>query len=266
MARVDLECRCGHKFFVGDAQVKAPGGVICPACLLPLNAPAGRLPSKAASRSPESSTAKLLAAVAQPVAAIPAPKRKLIVVGAVAAVLVVAVVVTLVSVLKTPSVDYDKQAQEAAEARKRKFEQYAQKEGKPEAPAVAAPPAKPAPAPSPERPTAFKALPPPASPASDPAPSPTPAKPAAPSTPEGALAEQSSVPLGADTVARLRSEVLELHPFYMNLVVTPAEKLRLNGLVASGRGTSEDASFIEALLGGAKLKAARDEVAHIAQT
>src|SRR5204862_5138108 len=47
---------------------------------------------------------------------------------------------------------------------------------------------------------------------------------------------------------------------------TPAEKLRLNGLVASGRGTSEDASFIEALLGGAKLKAARDEVALIAQT
>src|SRR5262249_28497183 len=172
-------------------------------------------------------------------------------------------VVTLIVVLKSPSVDYDKQAQEAAEARKRQYEEFSKKEDKTPSAAPAAAKPTPAPTPSSAKPagsTECKPLPSPA------APSPAPAAAPNPPTLPSAQAESSGAALSSDLIGRLRSEVLELHPFYLGLVVTPAEKLRLNALAASGRGTTEDASFVESLLNSTKLKVVKDEVAQVAQT
>src|SRR5690242_10287001 len=120
MARVDLRCRCGHTFFVAEAQAKTPGGVECPACLErvrpPVTAsPAGRLPSRAASRGSESSTAKLLAAVVQPVATLPPSRKKWIVMAAGALTLGVLAIVVVKLIPNTPKVDYEKQQQAADE-------------------------------------------------------------------------------------------------------------------------------------------------------
>jgi hypothetical protein len=225
-------------------------------------ASAGKLPSKAASRGPESSTAKLLAAVIQPVAAIPPSGKKTLLFGGLAAVVLVVIAVVATLLLKTPHVDEDKRAQDATEARRRQYEEFSRRESKPDAPAAApSTSAKPSPAATPARPAGtpeYRPLPP----ATPPPPAPPPV---APPPPVAAPAEGSSVAISPETIARLRSEVFELHPFYMNLVLTPAEKTRLNGVLASGRGTPDDVALLEGVLGGPKLKAARDERVIIAQ-
>jgi hypothetical protein len=275
MARVDLRCRCGHAFFVGEAQAREPGGVECPACLErvkpPVTAsPAGRLPSRAASRGSESSTAKLLAAVVQPVVVLPPSKKKwMAMAGGVLALGVLALVVIKL-LPNSPAIDYDQQRHSADEARKRKYEELSREEAKPVAPAAAPlAPAKPAapsnPASSPaksEGTTEYKPMPA----ATAPSPAPAPPPPPSPSTPAAAPAQGSGAALSPESIARLRSELLNLHPFYTNLVLTPAEKARVNAVGASGRGTAEDATLIEGLLSGPKLKAVKDELAFIAQS
>ena len=56
----------------------------------------------------------------------------------------------------------------------------------------------------------------------------------------------NGVALTPDLVSRLRGEVLTLHPFYVSLVMTPAEKSRLDGLSTLARGSAEDADLLGA--------------------
>jgi hypothetical protein len=274
MARVDLQCGCGHMFFVGDAQLKAPGGVKCPACAHPVKAPAGAGAAKpgapkaaprkpAAAPEPEGEAEEEVDFDALPEEAVPS-KTKLYVVGGVIGAVVLGVIVTLILVLKSPSVDYEKEAQKAEEARRKAFEEISSKgSGKASAP-VGSTPAAPATPVTPKAPrsTEFKPMPS--------APTPPPTTPAATpgkqGSPSGTPAAPSGVVLSADMVGRVKADVLALHPFYLGLVLSPAEKARLDGIAASGRGVPDDADFMQALLTGSKLKAVRDEVALIVQT
>jgi hypothetical protein len=268
MARVDLQCGCGHMFFVSDAQAKASAGVLCPACQHPVRVPAAAL-AKAKAAAPKKAPAAAPDAdeddgdvVLPPVAPAASPRTKLYVIGGAVGVVVLGLIVTLLIVLMSPSRDYEKEARLAEEARRKAFEEITSGTetrkpspigGMPVLPAKAAEPPKQA------RSTEFKPLPS----SSPPAPASTPtAKPAE----IASKAAPASLALGADVVGRVRSDVLGLHPFYLSLVLSPGEKARLDGIAASGRGIPDDADFIQAILTGGKLKAVRDEVALIAQT
>ena len=270
MARVDLRCRCGHSFFVGEAQAKAPEGVECPACLervpMPVLPPAaGRLPSRATSRGSENSTAKLLAAAIQPVAALPPSKKKAILLAAGALGLVVVTIVVTILVSGGSSGDSQRQKESADEARRRKYEELSRQDTKPETspPPASAPSPAPAPAPAPAPPkpapsTQYKPMP-----SSAP---PPPAAPVIPPPPAAPPQETPTVPVSPDLIGRLRTELLGLPPFYLNAVVAPAAMARVNGVISSGRGSPEDVGGIEALLNGGKLKAVKEEMALVLQT
>src|SRR5437667_8703 len=129
MARVDLQCACGHRFFVGDEQLTPERTALCPACDAILEAPA---PGHAGA-------APAVAPKAPPPEGRPAP---------------------LIPV-RAPVND----------------------------PKKAAP-----------------VVPPASAPAVVPAPS------------------AGKVAMNLDALVRVRTDVLTLHPFYMSLVVTPAEK------------------------------------------
>src|SRR5438552_7066481 len=128
MARVDLQCGCGYMFFVGDNQLKTPGGVKCPACLHPVKVPAGAAPAAkpAGAKAPPRAAAPTEAPESDPDDALDSPaeasvapsKTKLYVIGGVVGAVVLGAIVTLVIVMMSPSVDYEKQAQLAEEARK----------------------------------------------------------------------------------------------------------------------------------------------------
>jgi len=269
MARVDLQCGCGHMFFVGDAQLKQPGGVKCPACLQPVRAPAGAA-SAAKPGSPKAPPPAAKDEIEEDAGFDDAPspvapsRTKLYVIGGVVGTVVLGAIVTLVIVLMSPGVDYEKQARLAEEARKRQFEEISSKGSKPSGPMGATPaaptPAEPA---KPPRSTEYKPMPAPPKPAVIP-PAPAPTNPQVAPTPPKTPAAGSA--MNAELLGRLRSEVLVLHPFYLSLVLTPAEKSRLDGLSSSGRGGAEDGDFLLSVLTGGKLKAVRDEVALIGQT
>lgn len=269
MARVDLQCGCGYMFFVGDAQLSQPGGVKCPACLHPVSVPAG------AAAKAKAAPAKAGAAPAShaPVPPAAASKTTIYVVGGVVAAVVVAAVIGLIVFLSSPGVDYEKQAEMEERARKKNIEDIAASKGgkatsapgtplPPPTPGGTAPKVEPPKAP---RSTEFKPMP--GAPATNkPATPPTPAAPAPTQQPKTPASGTQGVPLNADMVAQLRSDVLPLHAFYLGLILTPAEKARADGIALSGRGSPEDADFLQALLKGSKLKSVLDEIASINQT
>src|SRR5262245_22477395 len=121
MARVDLKCGCGYKFFVGDAQVKA--GVECPACGQPVAVPgAAPVARKAAPAKPAPKPAAPEPDDAEDFDSLPpdAPsKKKLYIIGGAVAAGVVAIVAVLLVILLQPKVDYEKQAQADNERRKK---------------------------------------------------------------------------------------------------------------------------------------------------
>jgi hypothetical protein len=268
MARVDLKCGCGYKFFVGDAQLKA--GVECPSCGEPVAAPAAAGKAPSAKPAPAKAAAKPAPRPAPepeeavedfdslPPAGGPSKTKLYIIGGGVTAVVVALVAVVLVIALR-PKVDYDKQAQLDNERRRKMFEEIsANSPGKPLPPvqAPAAAPAKVVPeTKTTPRSSEYKPMAPPPPPvkAATPAPVAQPGKPA--------LAA-----ISPDVLARIKGEVLSLHPFYQGLVTTPAEKSRLDGLTVTEKGLPEDNDFLQAVLTGPKLKAVRDEISLISQT
>lgn len=260
MARVDLKCGCGHKFFVGDAQLKA--GVECPACGesvgAPGAAPAARkaAPKPAPKPAPESEAMEDFDSL--PPAGGPS-KTKLYIIGGVVATAVVAIVAILLVILLRPKVDYDKQAQLDNERRRKMFAEIsATSTGKPMPPLPAPAPAA-APKVVPEtkvtRTSEYKPMPPP----------PPPVKATTPA-PVAPTAKPGLVAVNPEVLGRIKAEVLTLHPFYQALVLTPAEKARLDGLTATEKGLPEDGDFLQAILTGPKLKSVRDEISLIAQT
>jgi hypothetical protein len=269
MARVDLKCGCGYKFFVGDAQLKA--GVECPACGSPVPVP-GAAP---AARKP---------APAKP-AAKPAPpppadddevedfdslppaegvsKNKLYIIGGAVAVGVLALVAVLLVIVMRPKVDYAKQAELDNERRKKMFEDISTQPGK-KTSALPAPAPIPAPTPAPAktpepkapRSTEYKPMP---------APPPPAVKPAAPS-PVPPTPGKTVVAIAPEVLGRVKAEVLALHPFYLGLVLSPVEKSRADGLTVTEKGAPEDADFLQSILTSPKLKSVRDEISTISQT
>ncbi len=230
MARVDLRCPCGHKFFVGDAQLKERGGVTeCPACGEPVKA--------------KTSTVRRVAAPKPGLN----PKIKLYAIfGGVGVVLVGAVfaVISLFSGGK-PSVDHEKAAQLKDEARRKMYAELSSSKESKTAPSAA--PVVPEKAPKP-----VDVKPPAETPKPAPAPSPAPVVPAPPSTqPE----------ISSELLARTRTELLGLHPFYLQGALTPAEKARVEAIVAAGRGPSADGDYLTWILAQDKLKSVKDEIA-----
>lgn len=268
MARVDLKCGCGYKFFVGDAQLKA--GVECPACGSPVKVP-GAAPAAGAKAAPAKAAPKPAPEAEEEVQdfdslpAAPPDKTKLYVIAGGATILVVALIAVLFVVLSRPKVDLNKQAELDNERRKRMFEEISNTKAPGKTAALPAPPLPPPPAPAPSktpdpkapRSTEYRPMP-----APTPPPAPKTPVPAAPSpTPGKAVASLSPEVLG-----KIRSDVLTLHPFYLGLVLSPAEKARVDGLSVTEKGAQEDVDFLQSVLTGSKLKAVRDEISTIAQT
>src|SRR6185369_8561681 len=107
MARVDLKCGCGYKFFVGDAQLKS--GVECPSCGSPVQvpgaAPAARKPAPAKPAAKPAPPPPPEDDEAEDFDSLPpaegASKNKLYIIGgAVAVVVLVLVAVVLVIVMR----------------------------------------------------------------------------------------------------------------------------------------------------------------------
>jgi hypothetical protein len=270
MARVDLQCECGHQFFVAEEALSVHRLAPCPACDANVKAPGAAKPG-----APKPAAPKVAAKPAAPKPA-PAPvefidpapeggsKKKLSLILGGAGAGVILLVVVLALVFSGPKVDYEKEAAKAVEERKKAFQEISTKTPSPApapAPAPAAPVKAPAPAPGPKTSSELRAQRP-ALPSPAPAPGPQPGTQAAPAT----TPKVGAVALNADALIRVRTDVLTLHPFYMALVLTPAEKTRLDGIVASGQGLPDDADFIQALLTGGRLKSARDEIGLIVQT
>jgi hypothetical protein len=253
MARVDLQCACGHQFFVGDAQLTPQRTATCPACDAVV-----RAPGAAKAGAPRTAPRPVAPVAAAPDPFSPAPpadsrKKLYIIVGASAAALVVLGIV-LAIVLSKPSVDYEKEAEKAVQARKKAFEEISSKPSSP----TGTPAVKPS---TPEK-AAPVAASRPVVPESRVKPLPSPPPTVAPAEP----AFRPGVALSPDVVARLRTELLPLHPFYLSLVLTPGDKTHLDGIVATGLGLPGDADFVQGILNGTALKAVRDEVAQISQT
>jgi len=252
MARVDLQCACGHRFFVSDAQLTPQRTASCPACDAVLEAPgaskpgAGRAAPRPAIAAPDPFTPER-----------PTGSRKQMILIAGASVVAVATIAIVLSmVFAGPHVDYEKEAAKAVEARKKAFEEISTKASGPDsAPRVTFPP-------KPGLPSPVKAPAPEVRPKTSPVS--TPAAPAAASP--GSPAVKAAVALSAEILLRARTEVLGLHPYYASLVLSPAEKTRLEAIVSTGRGLPEDSDFLQSLLTGSKLKAVRDEMGWIAQT
>jgi hypothetical protein len=247
-------------FFVGDAQLNQKGGVKCPSCTAPVKIPAG------AGAAAKPASAKAAPRPAAPAAYEPSgggSNTKLYIIGGSIAAAVVAVIVVLALVLRSPGVDLEKQAELQEQARKKAFEEISSKAGPPaKTPAVS--PA----APNPAQPAPAKMTPPPVRPATVEVKPATPAAPAPAATQNtpGAKTPATGLALNAETINRLRTEVLPLHPFYLGLVLSPSEKARVEGISSSGRGAPEDADFLQAVLTGGKFKAVRDEIGVIGQT
>src|SRR5688572_25733849 len=124
MARVDLRCPCGHKFFVGDAQLQQRGGAAeCPACGNPVK--------------PKGSTVRRTV----PVKSTPSKIKLYAILGGAGIVLVV-VVIAVISLIsnRTPAVDHEKQAQRDDEARRKRYAELSSKEEKPPPPPAPAAP------------------------------------------------------------------------------------------------------------------------------
>lgn len=267
MARVDLECQCGHKFFVAEEQLSAHRLAPCPACDANVKAPAAAKPG-----APKPAAKPAPKPAAAPVPAFEPPpesgsKKKLYIILGAAGAGVVLLVIVLAIAFSGPKVDYEKEANQAMEARKKAFEEISAPQKTSTTPAPAPSPAqapvtpKVAPAPGPMTSSELRAQRPalPVAPAVTPQPH--------PQTPGTAPAPKvNPVALNADALVKVRTDVLTLHPFHLALVLTPAEKARVDGILQSGKGVPEDADFIQALLNGPKLKAVRDEVGFIAQT
>lgn len=265
MARVDLKCGCGYKFFVGDAQIKA--GVDCPSCGSPVQvpgaAPVARKPASAKPAPPPPAEAEDVEEFDSLPAAEGPSKNKLYIIGGVATVVVVALVAVVLLLVMRPKVDYAKQADLENDRRKRMFEDISSKPG----PKTAA---LPAPAPAPGLAPAPKTTPDPKVPRSTeykpmPAP-PPPAVKQASSTPVPPTPGKVVAALGPEVLGRIKAEVLSLHPFYLALVLSPGEKSRVDGLTVTEKGAPEDADFLQSILTSAKLKSVRDEISTIVQT
>jgi hypothetical protein len=269
MARVDLKCGCGYKFFVSDAQLKA--GVECPACGGPVKGPAAagaKAPAAKAAAKPAPTPSAEPDEEVQDFDSLPAgapDKTKLYIIAGGATIGVVALIAVLFLILSRPKIDYNKQAELENERRKRMFEEISNSKapGKTAAlppPASAIPPL-PAPAKAPEakapRSTEYKPMPAPPPPMTGKTP-----VPAAPTPAPG----KSVAALSPEVLGKIRSDVLTLHPFYLGLVLSPAEKARVDGLAVTEKGAQEDVDFLQSVLTGSKLKAVRDEVSTIAQT
>jgi hypothetical protein len=270
MARVDLKCGCGYKFFVGEAQLKT--GVECPSCGEPVDAPgaapaAGKPAPPKAAPKPAAKPAPKPVPEPEPVEdfdSLPASggpsKNKLYIIGGAVTVFVVAVVAIVLVIALQPKVDYNKQAQLENERRRKMFEEISNSKTGGKTLALPAPAPTPVPEPKAPRSSEYKPMPAPPSPKPVPPP-PTPAgTPSTPATPAKVVA------LSPEVLRRIQAEVLTLHPFYLSLVVSPAEKARLDGLAVAGKGLSEDSDFLQAILMGGKLKSVRDEISMVAQT
>jgi hypothetical protein len=249
MARVDLKCPCGHSFFVSDAQIHPEGTVECPACGAGVNpsakAPAAKTPSRAAPTPfpgiEDASESKA-----------PARKKLILIGGGVAAVIVIGVVILLVG-SSSPKVDFEKQAALEVEKRKKAFEEVVSRS----TPVAPVPPPKSSVGTetSPVKPSTTSSVKPLAK---DPQPKPTPDTSPKPS--------KTPSPLNPDFSAKIRTEVLPLHSFYMGLVLSPTEQARMDGLLSNGTSGPEDVDFLQAIVTGGKLKAVRDEIGMISQT
>lgn len=254
MARVDLQCGCGHQFFVSDAQLTPQRTAACPACDAAVRAPGAR---KAGAPRPAPTPPPAESASLGPEPAEGSRKKLYLLVGASAAGLLV-VGIVLAVVLSRPSVDYEKEAEKAVLARRKAFEEINSKPAGPASPSAAKPavPEKPAPL-APVRPMV---------PESRLRPAPAGPSPVAPAAPLDAGAARPGVALSRDALLRIRTEVLTLHPFYQSLVLSPGDKTHLEGIVATGQGFPGDPDFLQGLLNGTALKAVRDEIALVSQS
>lgn len=233
MARLNLRCgACGFYFTVTDTQASKPEGVHCPSCMAPVGIDG----------PPEGGPGKKPARVLSGGADASARKMK-IMIGAGAGLLVLIVVIAILvfggSTPPPPPVEISK----------KKLPTF---DSPPE-------PKKPAVLPVENKPAAPKADPKPnTAPVSGPTtPAPAP-KPAAPS-PQG-------VPLPTDAVQSVRENVLTLKTWHLNLVVPPADKLRMDALMASGKGALEDAEFLRSLGNSPQLRVVREEAALIKES
>lgn len=256
MARVYLSCGCGHTFFVSSTQVEERKPIECPACAEPVKAPAQ------ASAGAPGAPAKAPAPPRVPVRSPKGPGRKLLLpVIAGGSAFLLLLLVGGYFAFRTPAVDPEVEAQRALAARKKAFEAIS-RGASPEAPPV--PPA----AAAPDRaPAAVRSSAPQAPSGGAPLGSPSAApKPPAFVMPKVQGAAAPGQPLAPELLARLSREVLTLHPFYLALVLEPAEKARVEAAVSTGRGSLEDAEFFQTLLASDRWKAVRSEVAQIAQS
>jgi len=269
MARVDLQCGCGHMFFVSDAQLTPQRTTPCPACDSMVKAPAG---TKAAAK-PAGKPAPKPAPVAVPddVDVVPAtpgggPNKKLFIIGGAVAAAVLVAVVILIVILSAPKVDYEAEAAKSVEARKKAFEEVASqgtspapgKGAKPATPATAAPAKAAAEAPA-KAPVVQETKPKAATP--QPSTSPKSTAPAQTAPPQAA----GGGAISAELMKRVQTELLALHPFYLNLVLNSTDKARVDAVVAAGKGSTEDRDFLQSILAGKKFKAVLDEIALIEQ-
>src|SRR5579872_6764548 len=118
MARVDLQCSCGHGFFVRAEDLSAERTASCPACDAPVKASG---PVKAGAEKGVPRPAVPLHDAFNPAPAPRSKKKLYLLLGGIAAALVlVGVVLALVS--SGPAVDYEKEAAKAVAARKKAFE------------------------------------------------------------------------------------------------------------------------------------------------
>src|SRR6185295_3088430 len=72
--------------------------------------------------------------------------------------------------------------------------------------------------------------------------------------------------LPADAVQMVRDNLLSLKTWHLNLVVSPADRLQMDTLMASGKGGPEDAEFLRGLVNTAQLRVVKEEAALIKES
>ncbi len=226
MARLNLTCRCGWVFTVSDAVVQTHREVACPSCGGIVNLQAS--PRKA---SPASA----------PVAG--GDRKKIMKLALVVSGAALAAAVLVIVLLASGGDD----------------ESESERSNAPAAGTAGDPTVK-------EKPGAGLRVKPadPLAPAGTGGavqpPKPPPPEPSKP----GQTSSKPDLPeLPAAVLGSTRTEILTLKQFYLSLVAPGPARARLDRLASTGRGTVEDAEFLQGLLNGEPLRIVREEVADI---
>lgn len=79
------------------------------------------------------------------------------------------------------------------------------------------------------------------------------------------VSSQDPKPFSAELVARVKDRLLSIHPWYLDKALGEDVRRRVETLIAAGKGTAEDAAWLDSLSSGNALETSREEAAMAAQ-